>query len=145
MKTLKYVFIALSFLMILPLGAQVKERNPVDQNPNYLRSMEKYMNRKDELLANQGETVQETYKAIQYWYDRQEAKQQWKIDRIEFRKQLRLERARRPVINNGWNGGWGWNRGFGWNRPWVQPFGGLNYFDGDWHWRYGLNFGLWPW
>lgn len=108
-----------------------------DQNPNAAKSLERYSRMKDSLLIHQGETVQSTYEAIQPWFDAWEERQQWKGDRREFRRQLRLERARRPVFQQ-------FRQPRGMN-PWVMPSASWNRFDNDWMWRYGLNFGMWPW
>lgn len=51
--------------------------------------MDKYMNIKDSLQLTNNTTVQQTYKA----YDWYEAKQQARKDRISFRRQLRLNRS----------------------------------------------------
>lgn len=135
------IFLFLIALFSPALLAQVAEN---DQNPNYRASMEKYMNRKDTLLQNMGETVQQTYKAIDPIADRKEARLERQEERRQFRRALRLERARRPQIfaprrrgwgwNNGWNNGWNtWN--YGWNSwdnscppnsyfiPWGRPSG----------------------
>ncbi len=60
-----------------------------DQNPRYKQSMEKYMGSQDSLQVTNNTTVQQTYKA----YDWYEAKQQARRDRIQFRRQLRLNRS----------------------------------------------------
>lgn len=61
-----------------------------DQNPNYTISRAKYMNLADSLNEWHSTTTQDTYKAIDWLADRQEARE----DRREFRRQLRLERAK---------------------------------------------------
>ena len=61
-----------------------------DQNPNYMISQAKYESMADSLNALHGTTPQETYKAIDWMADRQEAREQ----RRAFRRQLRLERAK---------------------------------------------------
>lgn len=60
-----------------------------DQNPRYKESMDKYISIKDSLQLTNNTTVQQTYKA----YDWYEAKQQARQDRINFRRQLRLNRS----------------------------------------------------
>jgi hypothetical protein len=107
MRTLIFIFL-IAFLANANTFAQVAEN---DQNPNYRSSMEKYMQRKDTLLQNMGETVQQTYKAIDPIADRREARLERKEDRRAFRRALRLERARRPQIINPRRRGWGWNNG----------------------------------
>lgn len=61
-----------------------------DQNPNYAISRAKYMQLADSLNEWHSTTQQENYKAIDWLADRREAR----ADRREFRRQLRMERAR---------------------------------------------------
>jgi len=131
-----------SLLLLLTIASsEAISQTPVtspDQNPNASRSLERYLGGRDSLLRNQGETVQETYTAIQPWYDAWNARQQWKSERGAFRRQLRLERARRPILQQGWYPG---------NRftPMVQPWFGWSGFNRDWRWDYGFHTGFWPW
>lgn len=102
-----------------------------DQNPNYLVSQQKYMQLKDSLMYTMNTTVQDTYKA----YDWYEAKQERKQNRINTRQQIRINRSMRPIINNGWNdwdNGWnnGWNRNR-WNNSRFFP-GSIGYRTGNW-------------
>ncbi|MFY7900768.1 MAG: hypothetical protein ACOVNY_11335 [Chitinophagaceae bacterium] len=100
-----------------------------DQNPNYLISQNKYMQYKDSLLLNQNTTVQQTYKAYD-WYT---AKLERKHERREFRREIRLANA----YNNNWNNNWNWNNGWnnnrwntGWRNNWFLP--NIGYRWGDW-------------
>ncbi len=61
-----------------------------DQNPNYAVSRAKYMQIADSLNEWHSTTYQQMYKAIDWLEDRKEAR----ADRREFRRQLRMERAR---------------------------------------------------
>ena len=61
-----------------------------DQNPNYQVSRAKYMGLADSVNRLHSTTLQETYKA----YDWYEAKQERKQLREQFRRELRMERAR---------------------------------------------------
>ena len=61
-----------------------------DQNPNYTVSRAKYMQVADSLNEWHSTTQQNIYKAIDWLADRKEAR----ADRREFRRQLRMERAR---------------------------------------------------
>jgi hypothetical protein len=70
-----------------------------DQNPNYMISQAKYESMADSLNALHGTTPQETYKAIDWMADRQEARDQ----RRAFRRQLRLERAKYGWYYNDYN------------------------------------------
>ena len=83
------------YLLILSLVAFIHTINAQEplvpnQNPNYAISRAKYMNMSDSITAWQGTTTQDTYKAIDWMADRIEARQ----NRREFRRDLRMERAR---------------------------------------------------
>ena len=83
-----------------------------DQNPNYRASMQKYMSQKDSLMSTMSTTVQDTYKA----YDWYESKQERKALRRERRYNIRMARAQnsmsyyRPYYgyNSGYNSYWNW-------------------------------------
>ncbi len=109
MKTIVNLF-ALLICSLFAYQAVAQSSVP-DQNPNYRVSLEKYMMKKDSLLSFEGTTVQDTYKAFD-WY---EAKQERKEQRRLFRHQERMERAKysqyyTPYYNNYWGGynNWGW-------------------------------------
>jgi hypothetical protein len=76
----------ISLLASLPGLAQM-ELAP-NQNPNYAESRARYMSLADSLLAAQGTTIQDTYKAIDWMVDRAEAR----ALRRDFRRQIRLIR-----------------------------------------------------
>ena len=100
------------------VNAQVQDP---DQNPNYLESAQKYAENKDALLANQGQTVQDTYVAFDwstYKADRRQA-------RIDNRQAVRLARANAPIYyGRPFYGGFGYNR-FGYPNTCINPgFGG---------------------
>jgi len=61
-----------------------------DQNPDFAVSRTKYMKMADSINSWHSTTEQDTYKAIDFLADRAEAK----ANRREFRRQLRMERAR---------------------------------------------------
>ncbi|HSN61458.1 MAG TPA: hypothetical protein VLR49_11015 [Ferruginibacter sp.] len=83
-----------------------------DQNPQYSISKEKYMGLADSINKFHSTTLQNTYEAYD-WYD---AKQKRRSDRLLFRRELRLERAR---YSNRWN----YNNYNGWNnRNYYQPY-----------------------
>jgi hypothetical protein len=79
-----------------------------DQNPRAALAYEAYKDQTGaEHAASMGATIDNTYEA----YDPIQIKKQRRQDRIDFRRQLRLERARRPrfIIPNrrwGWRYGW---------------------------------------
>lgn len=70
-----------------------------DQNPNYIVSKAKYMQLADSINQYHATTVQNTYKA----YDWYQAKLERRNDRITFRRQLRMQRVKNShQYNNGW-------------------------------------------
>lgn len=91
-----------------------------DQNPNFSTSLNKYILVEDSLQSYMNTTVQQTYKAFD-WY---EAKQERRQNRINTRQQIRINRSMNNFgFNNGWNNdfnnGWNnnrWNNGFNNNR-----------------------------
>lgn len=80
--------ILLSFLIVTTaIFAKAQENNLVpDQNPDFKVSLDKYKGQQDKLMATMNTTVQDTYKA----YDWYEAKQERKQQRIADRRERRL-------------------------------------------------------
>jgi uncharacterized protein YxeA len=111
-----------------------------DQNPNYMISQQKYMKMVDSVqTTTMNTTAQETYKA----YDWYEEKQQRRQTRFNTRQQVRINRS----LYNGWNN-WNdpWNNN--WNNPWNDPWN--NGWNNRWGWRnrfiphsIGFNTGNW--
>jgi len=66
-----------------------------DQNPNHQISATKYAERSEALLKNQGQTVQDTYKA----YDWTQNKIDQRQARIDRRHELRMAYANRPFYS----------------------------------------------
>src|SRR5215211_5142548 len=81
---------ALVLFSFLFTGAFAQTTFLADQNPNYSVSREKYMRMADSINQWHGTTVQQTYKAFD-WY---ENKQERRHNREQFRRELRLEMAR---------------------------------------------------
>lgn len=78
------------FLLFLAAGFSVSAQSvDADQNPNYEVSRKKYMKMKDSLLYASNTTIQETYKA----YDWYEAKLERKAERRQRRNQMRTMRS----------------------------------------------------
>jgi hypothetical protein len=79
-----------------------------DQNPNYIVSQQHYTRILDSLEITMNTTVQDTYKA----YDWYEAKLEKKQNRVNARYQARLIRAQNSnfLYNNGFNfnNNWDW-------------------------------------
>lgn len=108
MKKLSVVLAGIG--IVIGLSAQAQTQDP-DQNPNYRISAEKYAAQSDDLLKNQGETVQDTYTAFD-WTTYKAEKRQARIDR---RHELRMERARYSPNWGDYYGGYGF-----YNRPYVN-------------------------
>lgn len=130
MKKLLTLFgIALSTLFIVQSASA--QESVENQNPNYKVSMYKYMAVKDSLTATLGTTVQDTYKA----YDWYEAKLERKALRKQYRHEERMARAKYgrsyyPYNNGGYYGnGYYNNYNSGWNWNWLPRVG---YRTGDW-------------
>lgn len=84
-----------------------------DQNPNYRISQEKYQAAQQALQTTMNTTVQQTYKAYDWYQARQERKQQ----RIQFRQQRALAR----IQNNGYFG-----------NGYFYPYGRYNNYRNGW-------------
>jgi len=95
-----------------------------DQNPSYAISRAKYMQIADSLNEWHSTTQQNIYKAIDWLADRKEAR----ADRREFRRQLRMERAR-------WD--YDYNDGY-YHRNYNNRYRSTNY-------RRSRSFGIHPW
>jgi hypothetical protein len=128
--------ITLCCLLIGSIGwAQSSTELVPDQNPNYMTSQQYYVKFKDSLLARQNTTIQQTYKAFD-WY---EAKMERRETRFQQRRLNRSMFQTNPWYgwNNGWNGGgWnnGWNGGGGWNGGWnrFRFLPNISYNRGPW-------------
>lgn len=140
----------LTMLMLLFSGFFLNAQNGTtlepDQNPNYMNSMRKYMDSKDDINAKQGTTEQDTYES----YDRYESKIQKKINKSENKQERRLAKINarsrvvpynpsflggntfgvQPWIGTGFYGGMQFNRGL--NNRFNCPPGGFNNFN-PWH------------
>lgn len=87
--------VCLTLLAIIFVGSTVIKAQvelAPDQNPNYQKSQEKYMAKKEELTKNEGTTVQATYKAID--------DMQLKQERKDLRKSNRQDRRMARINNN---------------------------------------------
>jgi hypothetical protein len=74
MKT-KLMITALAVLLIFNLKSQAQQASLVpDQNPGYEASRARYMNMTDSLTSTQGTTVQDTYKAYDWYEAREESR-----------------------------------------------------------------------
>lgn len=100
METLKFRIgrhICLTLFATFIVGAgfiRAQEELTPDQNPNYKKSQEKYMAKKEELTKNEGTTVQSTYKAIDDMQIKQERK--------DLRRSNRQDRRVARIGNRGY-------------------------------------------
>jgi hypothetical protein len=127
--------IVLLFLFSAGLSAQKDSLSLLpDQNPNFRKSRAKYTEMAAALTQNEGQTVQQTYKAI----DDVQAKKERRELRIARRQERRMARIQSGYwnLNPGWglNAGWGLNSGWGYN-------GYNNYGPG---WGFRQNYGYSP-
>lgn len=89
-------FILLSGGLMLSHNLSAQNSLAPDQNPQFETSKTKYMAMADSVNAWHSTTTQETYKAIDYLEDKKLARH----ERQEFRRELRLERARSNYYSN---------------------------------------------
>lgn len=111
--------LALSLLFCINMRAQKDSLNLLpDQNPNFRKSRAKYTELAASLTQNEGQTIQQTYKAI----DDVQAKKERRELRIARRHERRMARILSPGYFYGLNSNWGCNNGF--NGYW--PYGNFN-------------------
>ena len=117
--------IILLVAVILSASLNAQQQLAPDQNPAYLQSQHKYMGIKDSLLESSNTTIQDTYKA----YDFYEARLERRALRRENRNKLRLIRAENSWYNSNNNYNYGYN-----------PY---NYYGSGLFPRVGLRTGNW--
>lgn len=99
----------LLFTLAVVMQSTVLLAQDHDQNPNYLKSQERYMASSEQYTALQGTTSQETYKAIDFLEEKRELKakrRQLRAQRPIWRQERRIERIKnRPFFypNYGFN------------------------------------------
>ncbi|QNL48884.1 hypothetical protein H8S90_19310 [Olivibacter sp. SDN3] len=112
----KWIPVLLMVLFLFVSLGYTQDKNLSDQNPRHYKSAEKYLIISDSLLRTQGTTVQQTYKAYDWYTARQE--------RRALRKERRhLERVSNPYwdwyypsfgfYNNIGFNNWGWYPSYG--------------------------------
>lgn len=122
MKTF-YLSLAILLAALAPAAPAAAQTLLPDQNPNYAVSRDKYMRLADSLTRLHGTTQHDTYAAPD-WY---EQKLQRRDDRREFRRQLRLERARYDWDDVPYYG----HRSYPYHH--YRPY---RHFNPWWFWRY---------
>ncbi len=95
---MKRILLASFLLTAAAVNAQENKLAP-DQNPNYKISQDRYIKAQDELLASMNTTVQNTYKAYDWYEAKRERKQQRYNDRQE-RRLYRLQNQYYTPYNN---------------------------------------------
>lgn len=108
---MKKILSLISALILVVLIVFGQEETP---NPNAEKAYKKYEQQLDSHEQNMGSTVQNTYDAIDPWQEKKDARIERREERRDFRRQLRLERARRPVLIPP-------RRRF-YNEPWYRPY-----------------------
>lgn len=108
-RNILYNLLLLPLAIFTGIAAMAQTTEVADQNPNYMISQAMYMDMADSLNSLHGTTIQQTYKAIDWMEQRREMREQ----RRAFRRELRLERARRGwYYNDGYYHGGYYNNGF---------------------------------
>ena len=122
---MKKVLLSLVIMAAVSYTAVAQTDLAADQNPNYERSLVKYLSMSDSLNKWHSTTQHEMYKAIDWLADRKEAR----ADRREFRRQLRLERAQ-----------WGYQNDYPYNRYYNGNYNRYRYYP----YRRNGSFGVMP-
>jgi hypothetical protein len=110
------------FFTIICQVTSAQHQLVADQNPAYEQSRSRYITMADSLNAWHSTTFQDTYKAIDYLADKQEAREL----RRAFRRELRLERARN---------GYGWYDDYSDYPAYGNSYG--HYGSSNWYPAYG--------
>ena len=125
----------LFFLVAIFSSTQAQTQLVVDQNPNYLVGQQKYLQLNDSMQAYMNVTEQNTYKA----YDWYEAKMERKQNRINTRKQARINRSLYSYDNwnnNGYNNNYYNNNNYRNRNRWNNNYGyypsSIGYRTGNW-------------
>lgn len=123
------LLLAISFyVFIFSINSSYAQELAPDQNPNYRSSMLQYVAVADSINAGQGTTLQDTYKA----YDWYEAKQEKKALRKQYRHELRMERAKYSRnYYNGYSGGY-----------YGNYYNGYNNYNSRWNWNWMPSIGF---
>jgi hypothetical protein len=107
--------LAICTCLTLTFSAKAQQELLKDQNPRYRESMNHYLVREDSLTMNEGTTVQQTYKAYQYF----EAKRELRDQRRQWRQERRLATA-----NTTYWGDYGYND---YNYGYGYPYNNYGY------------------
>lgn len=140
MKNIAYI--ALSFLLYMNVNAQKDSVSLLpDQNPNFQKSRTKYMEQSAALTQNEGQTIQQTYKAIDDVQAKKERKELAATRRQERRMARIQSRGYRyggynnyGYYNNGYNN-YGYGNGYG-NYGYNNGYGNYNNYG---YGNYGYN------
>src|SRR5690606_3654130 len=109
--------LCMTFLSFAVANAQKIES--ADQNPNFNRSLQRYVRLSDSLLRYQGATIQQTYKAYD-WYQAREER------RALRRERRHLERMANPYYNDWYYPSIGFGY-YGYNNWGWSPYVGLGF------------------
>ncbi|QTE22000.1 hypothetical protein [Polaribacter cellanae] len=118
MKT-KILILFVSTIFITFSSFSQQKTSDLNQNPNFAKSMNSYLETNKEIILTQGTTSQETYKAIDPLQERRDLRslrRKHRANRLLWRHQERLERAKNTQFieydypnyyngyyNNNWN------------------------------------------
>ncbi|MDF2190956.1 hypothetical protein [Paraflavitalea sp. CAU 1676] len=93
-------FLLTASIVLAAVFASSAQTSAPDQNPSFMVSQARYMNMADSVNSWHSTTLQETYKAIDYYED----KLALRASRKAWKRELRMEKAR--------NGGNGYDNGY---------------------------------
>jgi hypothetical protein len=115
MKNFTFLLLLIAIASLQKSFSQIDLLSP-DQNPNYYSSKAKYMMMADSINKFHSTTVDNTYEAYD-WYDAKQKRQQ---ERIAFRRELRMERAKNRY---NWDNDWYYGR---YNNSYYNRYHQLN-------------------
>lgn len=110
---MKSILLAASLVVVATLSGTAQNLAQ-DQNPSFMVSQARYMKMADSINSWHGTTLQDTYKAIDYYED----KLALRASRKAWRRELRMERAR----NSGWYSGYYNDYSYPYN-SYYRPYG----------------------
>lgn len=119
--------LATMLCLTITMGASAQTLLP-DQNPRYQESLQHYLLKEDSLTVNEGTTVQQTYKAYQYF----EAKRERKDERRQWRQDRRIAR------NTGYWSDYSYNdyaRGYSYSAPFSYGYPSYHSYNSGFRWN----------
>lgn len=131
MKTLAKSLVFIFAICIYNLSLYAQSNNDENQNPRFKEAKNKYIKNIDALTKNQGTTIQQTYKAFDWYEDKMKKKAQ----RDLWRHLERMERAKNGTL-------YYYDSSWGFPNYYSSPYWGVSpYINYRWtNWDFGLRF-----